>query len=198
MKKFILALTLIFPAGKVFSQTFMHGAGVTIFVSSGKNIDVSVGEGLSYFPRFNFIENESLSVSVGVPLTVGLSVSTSSYYSSYSYYDDVSVGFVANLPLIINLNMGRGSTKENRDKFGYFVGAGFGYHHGDFISTAIDDYGYDVTTTESINVFGPAANGGLRFGVGRKHQNVEVRFSYMKGLNDNKPNIFGVGCSFNF
>ena len=94
--------------------------------------------------------------------------------------------------------MGRGSTKENRDKFGYFVGAGFGYHHGDFISTYIDAYGYDETISESINVFGPAANAGLRFGVGRKHQNIEVRFSYMKGLNDKKPNIFGVGCAFNF
>lgn len=198
MKKNILSLVLFFATGTVFGQTFMHGAGVTIFVASGKNIDASVGEGLSYFPRFNFIETESLSVSAGIPLTVGISVSTSSYYSSSYFYDDVSVGFVANLPLLINLNMGRGSTKENTDKFGYFVGAGFGYHHGDFLTTAIDDYGYDATTTESINVFGPAGNAGLRFGVGRKHMNVEVRLSYMKGINETKPNIFGVGCAFNF
>ena len=37
-----------------------------------------------------------------------------------------------NAPLIVNLNMGHGSTKDNTKKFGYFVGAGFGYHHGDF------------------------------------------------------------------
>jgi len=194
MKKIILSLVLFFTAGTVFSQTFMHGAGINVIVATADNSDASVGEGLSYFPRFNFIETESLSVSAGIPLCVAISVSTGYYDYYYGGYYDASVGLVINAPLIIDLNMGRGSTKENRDKFGYFVGAGFGYHHGDFLTT--DDYGY--TGTESTNGYGPAAHGGLRFGVGRKHQNVEVNFSYMKVLNDSKPNIFGVGCAFNF
>ena len=197
MKKIILTLTMFFTIGAVFSQTFMHGAGVNVMVATADNSDASVGEGLTYFPRFNFIETEGLSVSVGIPLTVAISVSTGYYDSYYSSYYDASVGLVVNAPLIINLNMGRGSTKENREKFGYFVGAGFGYHHGDFITVESDIYG-DYTFTESINTFGPAANAGLRFGVGRNHQNVEVNFSYMKGINENKPNIFGVGCRFNF
>jgi hypothetical protein len=197
MKKIILSLVLFFTVGTVFSQTFMHGAGVNVIVATADNSDASVGEGLTYFPRFNFIETEGLSVSVGIPLSVAISVSTGYYDSYYSSYYDASVGLVVNAPLIINLNMGRGSTKENREKFGYFVGAGFGYHHGDFISVESDLYG-DYTFNESVNTFGPAANAGLRFGVGRKHQNVEVNFSYMKGLSDSKPNIFGVGCAFNF
>ena len=53
-----------------------------------------------------------------------------------------SVGFIVNAPFIINLNIGRGSTKDNTDKIGYFLGGGFGYHHGDFIITGTDDYGY--------------------------------------------------------
>jgi hypothetical protein len=199
MKKIILSLVLFFTVGTAFGQTFMHGAGINVIVATAENSDASVGEGLTYFPRFNFIETEGLSVSAGIPLSVAISVSTGYYdYSYYGNYYDASVGLVVNAPLIIDLNVGRGSTKENREKFGFFVGAGFGYHHGDFLTTAIDDYGYDVTTTESINVFGPAAHAGLRFGVGRKHQNVEVNFSYMKGINENKPNIFGVGCAFNF
>ncbi len=196
MKKIILSLVLFFTVGTVFSQTFMHGAGINVIVATAENSDASVGEGLTYFPRFNFIETEGLSVSAGIPLSVALSFSTG-YYGYYSSYYDPSVGLVVNAPLIINLNMGRGSTKENRDKFGFFVGAGFGYHHGDFLTTGTDIFG-DYTVTESINTFGPAANAGLRFGVGRKHQNVEVNFSYMKGLNDIKPNIFAVGCGFNF
>ena len=175
----------------------MHGAGINVIVATAYKSDASVGEGITYFPRFNFIETEGLSVSVGIPLSVAISFSTGYYDSYYSSYYDASVGLVVNAPLIINLNMGRGSTKENRDKFGYFVGAGFGYHHGDFITAGTDIY-RDYTVAESINTFGPAANAGLRFGVGRKHQNVEVNFSYMKGINENKPNIFGVGCAFNF
>jgi hypothetical protein len=194
MKKIILSLVMFFTIGAAFSQTFMHGAGINIIVATAENSDASVGEGLTYFPRFNFIETESLSVSAGIPLTVAISVSTGYYDYYYGGYYDPSVGLVVNAPLIINLNMGRGSTKDNRDKFGYFVGAGFGYHHGDFLTT--DEFGYSVY--ESTNGYGPAANAGLRFGVGRKHQNVEVNFSYMKVLNDNKPNIFGVGCAFNF
>lgn len=188
---------MFFTVGTVLSQTFMHGAGITIFVASPKNGDVSVGESLTYSPRFNFLETENLSVSVGIPLSLGIS------YTSYttSYYSDFSLGFVLNAPLIVNINMGRGSTKENTDKFGYFAGAGFGYHHGEFL--LYDTY-YDITPV-SKNDYGPAANAGLRFGVGRNHMNIEVRFSYMKGLNSdkiysfvNKPNIFGVGCAFNF
>lgn len=202
-----MSLALVFTIGSAFSQSFMHGAGVTIFAASSPETKTTVGYGLTYSPRFNFLETEALSVSVGVPLSAGISFSTSIY--STSYYDDnddVSVGVVLNAPLIVNLNMGRGSTKENTQKFGYFVGAGAAYYHGDFIDSYDDTY--------SINAFGPAANAGFRLGVGRKHRNIEIRFSYMKGINDNKrtrfddfgnsiivnekPNAFGVACLFNF
>jgi hypothetical protein len=199
MKKIIFSLVLFFTVGTVFSQSFMHGAGLTIFVGSAKGGDVTVGEGFTYYPRFNFVETESLSLSAGVPLTAGISISTSYYYSSGGgFYDDGSIGFIVNVPFIISLNMGRGSTKDNTDKFGYFVGGGFGFHHGDFITTETDMYGYDYTTTKSTNAYGPAANAGFRIGVGRRHKNIEVRFSYMKGINEDKPNVFGVGALFNF
>jgi hypothetical protein len=199
MKKITLSLVLFFTAGTVLSQSFMHGAGLTVFVVSPKSGDVSIGEGFTYSPRFNFLETEKLSLSVGIPLSVGVSFSTSVYSNSYD--DDISIGVVLNAPLIVNLNMGRGSTKDNREKFGYFIGAGFGYHHGDFIDIYDDSY--------SINAIGPATNAGLRFGVGRKYKNIEVRFSYMKGINENnrigyngivneKPNVFGIACLFNF
>jgi hypothetical protein len=201
MKKIILILAMISTATTVMGQSFMHGAGLTVFVGSSPGGDVSVGEGFTYYPRVNFLETENLSLSVGVPLTLGISAAVStSYYSTGGGYfsDEGSIGIIVNAPLILNLSMGRGSTKDNEQKFGYFVGGGFGFHHGDFIVTEIDSYGYDYTTTRSTNTFGPAANAGIRIGVGRSHRNIEVRFSYMKGLNEDKPNIFGVGCSFNF
>ncbi len=190
MKKIILSLVVLFLAGTIFSQTFMHGAGITVFAASPQNGKLSIGETVGYSPRVTFLETESLSVSVGVRLGVGISFST--YF--YDYYSDVSYGLVLDVPLIVNLNMGRGSTKENRDKLGYFVGAGFGYHHADF--KKYDYYGEPVP--EATNAYGPAANAGLRFGIGKQHQSVEINISYMKGLNESKPDVFGLGCAFNF
>lgn len=206
MKKVILSFVLVLFLGTSFSQTFMHGAGITVVGSTtgqGSNSDIGFGEGFTYFPRFNFVETEALSVSVGVPLVVGISaISNSGYtYDQYgnSYYNDnSSVGFILNAPLIINLNMGRGSTKENTKKFGYFVGAGFGFHHGDFISDMYDPNTGDYIGSYSSNTYGPAANGGVRIGVGRAHKNIEIRLSYMKGINENKPSIFGLAGAFNF
>lgn len=97
----------------------------------------------------------------------------------------------------MNLNMGRGSTKENRQKFGYFFGAGYGFNHGSFIGTADYDQSVNLTSSNENN-FGPTANAGLRFGVGRKHKNIELKFSYFKGLNDKNPNIFGIVDLYNF
>ena len=198
MKKISVSVVSLFISSIVFCQTFMHGAGVTVLVGSAKGGDVTVAEGLTYSPRFNFLENETLSVSVGIPITVGISAAYSTtYYGSGDNYNAGSIGFVVNAPLMINLNMGRGSTKENESRYGYFVGAGFGYHHGDFVTIQSDGYN-DYNTSKSVNTFGPSANAGFRIGVGSRHRNIEVRFSYMKGVNEDKPNIFGIGALFNF
>jgi len=194
MKKIMLALALCLSMKTIVAQSFMHGAGFSVLVGTSEGGEVSVGEGLTYSPRFNFIETEGLSLSVGIPLTLGISYSTE-YMSYGGYYNEGgSVGFIVNVPLMLNLNMGRGSSTENTSKFGYFIGAGYGYHHGDFL---VDDLsGYLIS--ESVNATGPAANAGFRIGVGGGQKNIEVRFSYMKGLNENRPNLFGVGCAFNF
>lgn len=198
MKKFIFPVILLCLAKGSFSQTFMHGVGLTVLggtATKGNNNEITYAEGFTYSPRVNFIETESLSVSAGINLTLGISASSSTNNSSGA---GASVGFVVNAPLMINLNMGRGSTKENEKKFGYFVGGGLGFHHGDFIASYIDEYGYENIGGKSINTFGVAANAGVRFGVGRTHKNIEVRLSYMKGFKDTKPNIFGIAGLFNF
>jgi hypothetical protein len=200
MKKIVLSLTLLFTFSLAFSQSFMHGAGITVFVGTSKGGNVSYSEGFTYSPRFNFLEKEKMSVSVGIPLSFAISANLSTSYDPYygGYTDNTSIGFVVNAPLMVSLNMGRGSTKENRQKFGYFVSGGFGYHHGEFLADAVDALGNSYIANESVNTYGPAANGGVRFGVGRKHKNIEVRLSYMKGINDTRPDIFSVAGLFNF
>jgi hypothetical protein len=202
MKKIILSAALLLILNNAFSQTFMHGAGITLIGSTtgqGSNSDIGLGEGFTYFPRINFVETEKLSVSVGVPLCVGISATTS--YDPYGYGSGNSneIGFILNAPLIINLNIGRGSTKENTKRYGYFVGAGFGFHHDNFLTSNR----YDPVTNSYIdsytsNSYGPAANAGFRIGVGQKHKNIEIRLSYMKGINESRPNVMGLAAAFNF
>ena len=197
MKKMILiGLSVVLSASASFSQSFMHGAGLNIFVATAKDGKASVNGGVSYSPRFNFIEQEDMSVSVGIPFTVGVSGSySSSYNSQYGGSSSNTLSVMFNAPLIVNLNMGAGATKESESRFGYFVGAGFGYHYGTYnISDIIN---YEETSTK-FSTMGPVGNAGVRFGVGSGAHNIEVRFQYMKGINDVKPNIFSAGAAFNF
>ena len=202
MKKTILFLALTFTLETSFAQSFLHGAGISVMAvdqTRGDNNAWNYGWGLTYTPRFNFLETEQLAVSVGIPLTVRYSLSSSIAYSQSGYsYNNSSIGIVENLPLIGSLNYGRGSTRANRSRYGFFVGGGFAYEHGDYFADIYDPATNSYIENYSTNVFGPAANAGARIGIGRKHRNIEVRLSYMKALNELKPNVFGLACLFNF
>ncbi|MBC8033528.1 MAG: hypothetical protein H7Y03_05245 [Chitinophagaceae bacterium] len=192
MKKIFVLLILCFTASGVFSQAFMHGAGVGVFVDKARYSDAKAYGTLIYSPRVNFVETETMALSVGIPITIGFSGS----YTSNSYSGDSGdFGFLFNAPVVVNINMGRGSTKDNESKFGYFAGAGFGYHYG--ARTFIDEY-YDYNESSTFSAYGPAANAGVRIGVGRSHKNIEILLSYMRGIDDSKANIYGLSTLFNF
>ncbi len=101
---------------------------------------------------------------------------------------------------MVNFNGGAGSSKENEQRFGYFVGGGFGYH-ATGIANAGEYYSENGEYNDkklSSSGFGPAANAGIRFAVGSHQKNIEVRLSYMKGLSNYKPSMFGLNAAFNF
>lgn len=201
MKRIIAIAALLLMMNNAFSQTFMHGAGISIMGSTtgqGGNSDIGLGEGFTYFPRINFVETEQLSVSAGIPLSIGISAITTTTYSGYGYSEKSSIGLMLNALLIINLNMGRGSTKENSKRYGWFIGAGFGYHHGNFLTDRYDPATNSYISSYTSNTYGPAANAGFRIGVGKKHKNIEIRLSYMKGINESRPNVMGLAAAFNF
>lgn len=196
MKKILFGLLtmLCFAAGN--AQSFMHGIGLNVFVANASGGQTAVNGGITYSPRVNFVEGDDMSVSVGIPFTAGVSGSYSaSYNSQYGSSSSNTLSFMLNVPLVVNLNMGAGSTKDAEARFGYFVGAGYGYHHGSY---NISDIINGTETSSNFNAMGPVGNAGLRFAVGRGSHNIEVRFQYMKGLNDVKPNIFSAGAAFNF
>jgi hypothetical protein len=198
MKKILFSVILSFFISTTFSQTFMHGVGVSIFVTKVTTAQISAFGGVTYSPRINFLETESLALSAGVPLSLGTSGSYS--YNSMNGYASESntLRFMVNAPLIINLNVGAGSTKENESRFGFFVGGGFGYHYGDFNVVKTDEYGYAEEGNASITTYGPAANAGIRIAVGSNQKNIEARLSYMKGMKEEKPSIYGMAALFNF
>ena len=199
MKKCILLMAFVLSVSLAFSQSFMHGAGLSLFVTTAKNGNAAVAEGLHYNPRFNFIENEDFSLSVGVPLSVGFSGSYSSNYNSYNGNTvDNTLAFMADIPVILNFNFGAGSTKDNEQRFGFFVGGGLGYHYGRYNQDLYDASIGDYTQQATISSIGPAGNAGVRFAVGRGTHNVEVRVTFMKALDDSKANIYGGGAAFNF
>ncbi|SFN18008.1 hypothetical protein SAMN05428949_1796 [Chitinophaga sp. YR627] len=200
MKKSLL-LASIFLAGlkPIFAQHFSHGIGVGIFVADSKTTDARGSFAFTYSPRYNFVEMENASLSVGIPLSVGFSGSYSATYNSYDgYYEDNSLGYMINVPLIVNFNFGAGSFKGNKQKFGFFAGGGYALHTGTTDYIAFDDYG-SYTDSETRTTTGPVANAGMRIGLGRrKTHNLEIKTSYMKGIGDYNPDIFAVGCLFNF
>jgi hypothetical protein len=198
MKKLLFSAILSFLAISGFSQSFMHGVGVSIYVTKINATDIGAFGGVTYSPRINFVETESLSLSAGIPLSVGMS-GTYSYNSMNGYTSEYnSLRFMMNAPVIINLNLGAGSTKDNESRFGFFVGGGYGYHYGDFNVFKIDENGYLYQDNATLGVHGPAANVGIRIAVGSHKKNIETRLSYMKGITEGKPSIFGMAALFNF
>jgi hypothetical protein len=198
MKRFFL-LAAICLAGAQSSQAqhFTHGAGVGIFVEDAEMSNVKGTYALTYSPRFSFAETKNTSLSIGIPLNVGLSASYN-VYTGDGYYDDVNFGYMINVPLMFNFNIGAGSARDCQDRMGFFFGAGYAYHVGTVYQTWIGSYyGEHIGHTESST--GPAANIGLRIGVGhRKKHNIEIRTSYMRGTTSYKPHVFGINCLFNF
>jgi hypothetical protein len=192
MKKWIVLPCLFFASVFGFSQSFMQGAGLTIFVATVNNSDPAVIGGFTYSPRFNFMENENMSLSIGVPLSAGIS----EYYNSIDPTDN-SLSYMVNVPLMINLNVGAGSTHGNQRRFGFFVGAGFGYEYGSYSTNYSDGYS-EYSSYIAKGSYGPAANAGMRFAVGRGGKNVEVRLSYLRGIDATGANVFGVASLFNF
>lgn len=197
LKKISIFCIGILLFGQAKSQTFMHGVGTGALVNSMKGSELGAFGTLMYNPRFSLSESESSSVTIGLPLTFGV---TGSYTYDNYYGTENTLRYIINAPLMLNYNMGAGSSKESEDRFGWFIGAGFGLNHGSYALDEVYDpeLGYIGGGTKSLTTFGPAANGGVRFAVGRGTHNIELLLSYMKGLNENKPNTFGIQGVFNF
>ena len=195
MKKVLFIALACCATTCAFSQ-FSNGVGLAYFNTSAQGINSTNSFGITYSPRVNVMSNDNFSVSIGLPISVGMSLHVST--SSTDVNDNNSVSVMADVPLLVNLNFGAGSTRDCEDKFGFFVGAGFGYHHADGAEDDTDAYGDEYENDYSLNVYGPAADAGIRLGMGHRGHNLEIRAQYLKGIDASKVNIIGGGVLFNF
>jgi hypothetical protein len=189
MKKIIFLVIAVCLSGFAFSQTFIQGVGINVVLQSAYGVQADPVGALIYSPRVNVMEMENTSLSIGIPMSFGVS-------GSYNTMDagNSTLGIMFDAPLMINYNYGAGSTKEVEDKFGFYGGVGFGYHMNQYVAS--DNYGNDLSGQRSG--FGPVGNIGARMGVGQGTHNLELRFSYMKTLDASKSGIVGIGLIFNF
>src|SRR3954463_9943621 len=97
MKRLLFLFTTFFVLSNAYSQTFMHGVGTGVVVDKAVFSDAQVYGTLIYSPRVNVLETESLSLSVGVPLTIGFSGS----YNNNTYSGESGdFAFMFNVPII--------------------------------------------------------------------------------------------------
>jgi hypothetical protein len=191
-KSLILLILTCLTATSIFAQNFMHSAGVTISVLTGKvntpsekyTAAVSFAN-FTYFPKFTLTESESSSFTIGVPLGAGIGVSNSTGGGDAGLY----YGF--DFPLVADYNRGRKSTNDNEDSFGWFVGTGFSYTL---------TYFTDGSSTDKLNSYGPLLRAGIRFGAGSNHPDraTTVGFSFKPGLESTKFKTFAAHVLYDF
>jgi hypothetical protein len=191
---FAAAIIMLAVHQNIFSQEFMHSTGATISVLSGTV--TSPGEtssltmmqtNFTYFPRYNFIENDNSSFSVGAPLGIGIGI------ASNTYGDDAGIAFAFDVPLVLDYNLGFKSTSESSNYFGGYLGAGFGYYHVSITESQYSDF--NGTT------YGPLVRGGVRIGSANESwgdHGLTVGVFYKIGLEKDKLHTFGFNVLYDF
>lgn len=190
MKKLFVLSLLCSVIVSSHAQKLMHSIGGDVAIVSKPREVVNgyttnsftlVQTNLCYFPRYNFIENENSSVSIGAPVSIGVGFATS------TYGDDAGLSFAYNLPLVVDYNFGCKSTQENESNFGGYIGAGFGYNHFSVSGSQYSNF--------SGSAYGPIGRAGIRFGSQKESFNgkaITIGFYYKPDLGTAKWKTYGI------
>lgn len=186
-------IACFFLPATVHAQKFKHSVGGTVFVIGAKgtrNVTTTLGfshpeqynfimesVGVTYFPRINFETGANASFSIGIPLSIGAGV------ASDFNNENTGIYFAYDVPVIADYNLGRGSTAETEKKFGYFLGAGFGYG---YVNIALD------AASQKVNSYGPLVHGGTRFQMGGRGGGLTIGLYYKQGLESWKYKTVGI------
>jgi hypothetical protein len=198
INRFILSTLFCLLLHASYSQKFMHGAGTGVFINLSPFTQPAIPTVLIYSPRINFFETNALSVSAGIPFSVGFGTTYyTNYYSANGLDVENTTTYVINIPAMINLNIGAGSSKQTEKRFGFFIGGGVSYQYGRYVLDEYNGVTNEYPKVKETSV-GPAGNIGLRFAVGKHQKNIEAKFSYMRSLKEDKISALGIVALFNF
>lgn len=196
MRAPIVCLLFIFCFLHQATAQFYQQAGVGIFAGTGKvpagaaadNTNPSYAVyGVFYFPRINAFESKHFSFSAGVPVTAGL-LATNDGGSS-------RIGFGVDVPLMLDLSVGAGSSDKSEAIVGGFIGAGFGFTH------ANQKYTYSAPGWTGVErykgtSYGPVVHTGFRYA--HYKWDFTIRLFYKRGLEEQKFRTFGIAGSTSF
>jgi hypothetical protein len=188
IKKANTFLLLSFLYLSVSAQKMMHSVGasanlntqkVTIpsryLIPERKIIQTVFYTSGDYFFRYNIKESDINSVCIGVPIAFGFGTAND------PNNDEAGLFLGANISMGVFYNNGLKSTRNNENKFGYFVGGGISYGY-------IGLY-YDKKTN-NITTYGPMIYSGIRLPVLKQVLSIGLFFRY--GLETEKLKTYGL------
>lgn len=193
MKFFLLALCL---AAGYFVSAQRHptqGAAIGFYrvfdiarpSTSGNMISVA------YVPRAFFHERRSTSLAVTVPFSISS--------RAFSTKGDDLVGdfrptFIGDLSALLDFNYGAGATLATQKRVGAFIGIGFSLGY-----IKLEDYyqGEQLNYFRGIN-YGPVANIGTRFAVGKKKRTIELKGALTQYMRIGSPACYSITTGYNF
>jgi hypothetical protein len=188
----LLLLLCILHSG-LRAQRFMQSAGASIsimhthgsFDGFTQALDFVLTD-LTYFPRLNISSTDHSSISIGLPVSVGVGFA-SDYQSNGK---GVYWGF--DLPLVADYNIGCKSTPENHNKFGGYFGTGFGFTY--------TNWNFNGSSSAQANSYGPMIRGGFRFGFPSSEisEGLTVGLFYKLGLEKEKYKTYGFSVLVDF
>lgn len=214
MKKMVLLAIACMVGSHAFSQRFFHSLGFPVFVDHSLSKSI-VSFGLTYAIRYNVMETEKMSLSIGMPISYGGSghgpgKKEEWYYDSegnyVSYYTDeekegpfTKERTMVDIPLVIQFNFGALSTAANKNRLGFFAGGGLGYHYGPVNVKYPDRSGNTYTDSTTQHSVGPMGNIGFRVALGKERTGaIELKLSYMKSVARRTADIYGISLQYTF
>ncbi|MEJ8819879.1 hypothetical protein [Lacibacter sp. H407] len=187
--KSILVIFLL-SCNYLYAQKFKIDPGVSIHSGFGQlnryneTLPVhTVFGGFLFFPRYIFKENNNASLSIGIPLSIGL---------GESEFSSTNKPLAVDIPLTIDYNFGKGATRDSDKKRGVFLGAGFNYTLTKISAVAYTTPPWDESDFNYLNSYGVLVHGGVRFRI------LQIRLSYAKSFSEGKFNFFSAGLLGSF
>ena len=180
----------LYDTGLVVKSNLQHmkfGFGVQIGLQPISGYTGAGWGGMVFSSRYVFQRKQHSYLSAGTPIMLGFTV------LNLPQEIDLKLGLGIELPVIFNYNRKFSWLKPKLDGE-YFFGGGFAYRY-----SRLTTSNHEVEIERTDNGFGPMFNAGFRWATGKyKLRNVELRLSYMKMLEADHSNVFGVGVIRNF